>query len=45
MMYKQDALNQLSLLYYSDQPRKRQIAYERLYELLILLLPDKPEEK
>jgi len=44
MMYKTDALKQLMLLYYSNKPRIRDIAYNRLYELIITLLPDNPEE-
>lgn len=44
MIYKQDALELLELLYRSNNAQQRVIAYHRLYELITLLLPDKPEE-
>jgi len=44
MMYKTDALEQLRLLYESNDPRQRHLAYNKLYVLINLLLPNKSEE-
>jgi hypothetical protein len=44
MIYKSEALNHLRVLYRSRSPKLREMAYNRLYELINILLPDKPAE-